>query len=308
VDFVMPIKDLTNIKFGRLTPINYIGNNKNRVAIWKCQCDCGNVVNIISSSLLSGNTKSCGCYNSDRAKEKLNDLTGQKFGRLTVISLFGFDKSRSSLWKCQCDCGRILTVKRYSLVSGHTKSCGCYHIDKVKASKYGNPNKIKGTFGYYSTFHCKLKIYNECRRLPEDDSVLQVKCIYCGKWFIPTINQINSRISVIYGNSNGDLNFYCSKGCKQSCPIYHKSKYPEGYKKATSREIQPELRKLVFERDEYTCQKCGSIENLHCHHYEGVEQNPIESADIDNCITLCKKCHKYIHSQKGCSYYDYRCK
>ena len=63
---------------------------------------------------------------------------------------------------------------------------------------------------------------------------------------------------------------------------------------------------MVFAQDSWECQLCSSIENLHCHHITGVEQNPIESADIDNCITLCKVCHKYIHSQEGCRYYDLR--
>jgi hypothetical protein len=46
---------------------------------------------------------------------------------------------------------------------------------------------------------------------------------------------------------------------------------------------------------------------LHCHHIEGVEKNPIESADLDNTITLCKKCHKWAHTQEGCRYFELRC-
>ena len=41
---------------------------------------------------------------------------------------------------------------------------------------------------------------------------------------------------------------------------------------------------------------------------EGVVQNPIESADVDICVTLCKAHHKWVHTQAGCKYYDLRCK
>jgi len=66
---------------------------------------------------------------------------------------------------------------------------------------------------------------------------------------------------------------------------------------------------MVFERDGWTCQRCGeSYAELHCHHIIGVVQNPIESADVDNCITFCKVCHKEIHEQDGCKYHELRCK
>ena len=84
-------------------------------------------------------------------------------------------------------------------------------------------------------------------------------------------------------------------------------KYPKGFKKSTSREVQPDLRKMVLARDNWECQMCGSDEELHCHHITGVEQNPIESADVANCITFCKTCHKKVHSEKGCRYFELRC-
>ena len=36
-------------------------------------------------------------------------------------------------------------------------------------------------------------------------------------------------------------------------------------------------------------------------------RNPIESTDIDMCITVCKKCHKKIHKKDGCTYQDLQC-
>jgi hypothetical protein len=76
-----------------------------------------------------------------------------------------------------------------------------------------------------------------------------------------------------------------------------------------SQELQPELRKMVFERDDWSCIKCGSDTNLHClYHMEGLNQNPLESADVDICITLCKKCHIEVHKKKDCRYSDMRCK
>lgn len=53
------------------------------------------------------------------------DLTGQKFGLLTVLEFAGNDNYRSSMWKCLCDCGNISIVRSHDLKSGGTKSCGC---------------------------------------------------------------------------------------------------------------------------------------------------------------------------------------
>jgi len=64
---------------------------------------------------------------------------------------------------------------------------------------------------------------------------------------------------------------------------------------------------MVLKRDDYTCQKCGSEEILHCHHIFPLNENPVMSADINNCITLCKSCHKLAHKIPGCGYHEMRC-
>ncbi len=161
----------------------------------------------------------------------------------------------------------------------------------------------------YDKYVDRISYAEECRRNLKDKNILEVKCTYCGKWCIPTDTEISSRIMALNGNMPGEYRLYCSDNCKHACSIYRKVKYPEGFKPATSREVQPQLRQMVLERDDWTCQKCGETDaELHCHHITGVEQNPIESADVDNCITFCKNCHEYIHYQTGCTRYDYRCK
>lgn len=57
---------------------------------------------------------------------KLIDLTGQKFGKLLVISKDINKKTNSgSYWVCKCDCGKIKSVKSSSLRRGEIQSCGC---------------------------------------------------------------------------------------------------------------------------------------------------------------------------------------
>ena len=53
------------------------------------------------------------------------DLTGQRFGRLLVISEYGRTKDGSVAWLCKCNCGAEVVVRGYSLRSGHSQSCGC---------------------------------------------------------------------------------------------------------------------------------------------------------------------------------------
>lgn len=57
----------------------------------------------------------------------IKDISGQKFGSLTVIKLIGKDKHNKSLWECQCDCGGVTITSSNNLKRGITKSCGCRH-------------------------------------------------------------------------------------------------------------------------------------------------------------------------------------
>ncbi len=55
---------------------------------------------------------------------KFIDLTGKKFGRLTVLGSAG-NKGIQPLFTCKCDCGKICEIRGDKLRSGKTQSCGC---------------------------------------------------------------------------------------------------------------------------------------------------------------------------------------
>lgn len=56
---------------------------------------------------------------------KLKDLTGKRFGRLTVLNQLKERKDNRVVWHCQCDCGNKIDVKGIYLTNGDTESCGC---------------------------------------------------------------------------------------------------------------------------------------------------------------------------------------
>lgn len=60
------------------------------------------------------------------------DLTGQKFGRLTVLERAENAKNGSAQWKCRCECGNIAIVRSDSLRSGTIRSCGCLRAETMK--------------------------------------------------------------------------------------------------------------------------------------------------------------------------------
>lgn len=79
------------------------------------------------------------------------DLTGQKFGRLTVIKKVGIDKYGKSIWLCKCDCGNEKEVKSDNLRRGVTKSCGCYNIDMLKRRDKTQISNLNKKHGKYKT-------------------------------------------------------------------------------------------------------------------------------------------------------------
>lgn len=59
------------------------------------------------------------------------NLTGQRFGRLTVLRR-DLDETKYPKWICRCDCGNEVSVRQYNLVQGRTKSCGCLRAETRK--------------------------------------------------------------------------------------------------------------------------------------------------------------------------------
>lgn len=58
--------DRVGQRFGRLLVLEEAGRNNLKKVLWKCQCDCGNIVVCASGSLITGNSTSCGCYLKER--------------------------------------------------------------------------------------------------------------------------------------------------------------------------------------------------------------------------------------------------
>lgn len=117
--------DLTGRKFGMLTVIKRVEDVKPGRPMWLCQCECGNTA-IVSSTALTktGGTKSCGCLRHAMPKN-LIDLTGQTFGKLTVLRKDSSAEKGKARWICKCECGNVVSILSDSLRSGKTTSCGC---------------------------------------------------------------------------------------------------------------------------------------------------------------------------------------
>lgn len=82
---------------------------------------------------------------------KLQDLTGQKFGRWNVLEKTDRKSVSVSYWKCVCECGTVREVLANQLKSGRSKSCGCYSREEKSARFTEMNKKTKVTHGYYGT-------------------------------------------------------------------------------------------------------------------------------------------------------------
>lgn len=115
--------NLINHRFGKLVVIGEPQKGK-RGTIWKCQCDCGNICYKVSTDLVHGKVKSCGCLKSE-LHSTMHDLTGKQFGLLTALYTDKVDNWGQRIWHCQCSCGREIDVCAGNLRKGRTLSCGC---------------------------------------------------------------------------------------------------------------------------------------------------------------------------------------
>lgn len=109
---------------------------------------------------------------------KFKDLTGQRFGRWSVIELVGKDKWGRLLWRVSCDCGSKKSVLGMSLSNGRSKSCGCLDVELLKArsTKHG----MWGSSTYRSWLCMKERCYNQNKNSYHNYRARGIKV--CERW------------------------------------------------------------------------------------------------------------------------------
>jgi superfamily II DNA or RNA helicase len=195
---------------------------------------------------LPGGTSLARLLAERRGVRKNADLTGKRFGKLTVTKLT--ESRRGRFWKCKCDCGRTSVVSTPHLVSGATKSCGCMQFTGPKAqdltgrrfgrlvaqkllekkSKHGalfweckcdcgkQTRVLAGslTGGHTKSCGCLHPFFPGKRKIPKSPEVREDADGV--KWYSPplTARKFKVDVSTLYGSgANGKR-----QGWKNSCP------------------------------------------------------------------------------------------
>ncbi len=121
------------MRFGKLTVLEKTDQLQDNYRVWRCRCDCGGEICVNTKRLMRGTVRDCGCVPKENARRGnvAEDLTGQRFGGLTVLRR-GENKNGRTAWVCKCDCGNEKTVTAHDLKAGKVKSCGCLKSENQK--------------------------------------------------------------------------------------------------------------------------------------------------------------------------------
>ena len=169
--------DLTGMQFNEWTVLYRDFEKENEVTLrtgnkspkyWYCRCSCGNEKSILSGNFRFNKSKSCGASVHRESPVNFQDLRGQTFGRLLVLSRAENGPNWQVRWNCACSCGNFVTVSAGHLSSGHTRSCGCFQKDRthetrfkdLTGKRFGKLVVIERNFEYQSIKNPKQTYWN----------------------------------------------------------------------------------------------------------------------------------------------------
>lgn len=146
---------------------------------------------------------------------RLVDLTGQRFGRWTVLSRAENDHLGRSRWHVECDCGSVDIRSSNTLRTGNSQSCGCFRIDQIKKANTTHGHTVgEKTPEYKSWAH----MLNRCRnpRDPQFSDYGGRGIVVCERWlqfenFLADMGLRPEGGSIERVNNEGD---YCPANCK----------------------------------------------------------------------------------------------
>lgn len=146
------------------------------------------------------------------------DLTGKRFGFLTVIKRNGSEKCRgNALWMCQCDCGIVTSTRSSFLRKGITKSCGCFRNTRMI-----DPGAALNTLFSNYKKDSKRRGYEFSLSLEEFKALTKKKCDYCGAepyLLYKHKKTISDDRGYLYNGIDRKHNSvgYCSENCVPCC-------------------------------------------------------------------------------------------
>jgi hypothetical protein len=179
------------------------------------------------------------------------------------------------------ECGDMRTVCYKSIYkAGHTICVKCVNKRNAKpiktGTKYGRLVVIKESKTGYSICKCSCgktkEIWNTNLRNGHTNS--------CGCLKTESFNNVDRVSEESHGMWKGGVT--------------------RGREKHMSQKVYKDWRRLVYERDNYTCQKCGNqSRRLNAHHLEGYFNCKGKQTDVNNGVTLCYDCHMEFHKKYG---------
>ena len=172
-------KDRTGVVYSRLTAVECVGRNKSGKPVWRCRCECGDEVEVVSGSLASGNTTSCGCLFKD-----------------CVTKHGGYKKGSYNTWRAMIRRCTITTDKDYPRYGGKGVTVCSEWFNYTKfAADMGEPQGDEtldriNVYGNYEPNNCRwagVQTQNRNTRLRVNSTTGYIGVSVVGKRFLAKI-------------------------------------------------------------------------------------------------------------------------
>lgn len=220
---------------------------------------------------------------------------GERFGKLTLVRLSEshLNEERQPttwnsqfVWDCICECGKETKATEHNLEWMFRKCCGCEDGRLHEGTNYGDLT-VRGRYDvrdeklYFKKTEMTL-CYCKCgkRILLHKDDILHGLVIHCGC------------------KGNLEVNFI-----DEECLVDEERRKSRNYPVEEGQISYATFRKRVLERDNSTCVICGykykEKYDIVVHHLDAYFSYPERRTDVENGVSLCKKCHNKFHRKYG---------